>query len=224
MKNIKKIVTLLMLVLLTLPATSVIGTIGKEEENKTITLEYSIFNDDGNQIIKQMTVNENDITAFNEIIEEIFKEITSTDIQNLTNIIINLREKFGQNKIISIILDILSMRPLQKRVLILSNGYGPIFDINLKRDISLIKKFSLWYYIGVAGYTINSKTLIINLIPDIQLQFYRLIEGQQFGMMTKFKGFYMKIPSSVREQKQSHTFFFGYASKVRAFDLPDLQL
>lgn len=213
-----------MLVLLTLPVTSVIGTIGKEDENKTITLEYSIFNDDGSQIIRQMIVNENDITAFNIIIEEIFKEITSTDIQNLTDIIINLREKFGQNKIISIILDILSIRPLQKRVLILSNGYGPIFDINLKRDISIIKKFSLWYYLGISGYTANSKTLIINIIPDIQLQFYRLIEGQQFGMMTRFKGFYMKIPSSIREQKQSHTFFFGYAAKVRAFDLPDLQL
>lgn len=211
-----------MLVLLTLPATTVIGTIDKEEENKTITLEYSIFNDDGSQIIKQMTVNENDITAFNIIIEEIFKEITSSEIQNLTKIIVNLREKFGQNKIMSIILDILSIRPLQKRVLIISNGYGPIFDINLKTDISIIKKFCLWYYLGVAGYTITSKTLIIDYIPDIELQFYRLIEGQQFGMMTKFKGFYMRLPSNLQEQKQSHTFFFGHALKVRAFDLPDL--
>jgi hypothetical protein len=222
LKNIKKLVTLLILTLLILPATNVIGTIINEEENKTQTLEYTILNEDGSKIIKQMTVDENDITEFNEIIEEIFKEFTLSDIQNLTNTIKNLKERFGQNKIMSIILNILGMRPLQKRVLILSNGYGPILDLNLKKDISMIKKFSLWYYLGVGGYTINSKTLIIDLIPDAQLQFYRLIEGQQIGLMTRFKGFYMKIPGNLQEQKQSHTFFIGYASKVRAFDLPDL--
>lgn len=211
-----------MLILLTLPATNVIGSLIKEEENKTITLEYIIFEEDGKQINEQMTVNQNDITLFNEIIQEIFKTATSTDIINITDIIKNLQEKFGQNSILSLILKILQIRPIQKRTLILSNGYGPKLDLRLKRDISFTKIFSLWYYLGITSSTMNSKTLIIDPIPDTQLQFYRLIEGQQLGIMTKFKGFYMRIPSNFMEQKQSHTFFFGYTSKLWAFDLPDM--
>ena len=219
MKNIKKIIVLLMLVLITLPATNVMGTIPQEEENKTITLEYTIFKEDGSQIVQEITVDENDITTFNEIIPQIFEKITSTSYCNITEIINELKEKFGQNKILSTILGI---RPLQKRVFIISNGYGPKFDIRLKRDISIHKIFSLWYYLSTTSYSIKSKTLIIDPIPDAQLQFYRLIDGQQIGLMTRFTGFYIRIPSNLMEQTQSHTFFIGYAVKVRAFDLPDV--
>ena len=211
-----------MLILLILPATNAIGSLIKEEENNTITLEYIIFEEDGKQINEQITVNQNDITLFNEIIQEIFKTATSTNVINITDIIKNLQEKFGQNSILSLILKIIGLRPIQKRTLILSNGYGPKLDLRLKRDISFNKIFSLWYYVGMTSITINSKTLIIDPIPDTQLQFYRLIEGQQLGIMTKFKGFYMRIPSNFMEQKQSHTFFFGYTAKLWAFDLPDI--
>ena len=208
-----------MLVLIILPATNVMGTIPQEEENKTITLEYTLFKEDGSQIVQEITADANDIATFNEIIPQIFEKITSTDNCTIIEIIKELKEKFGQNKILSTILGI---RPLQKRVFILSNGYGPKFDIRLKRDISIHKLFSLWYYLSTTSYSINSKTLIIDPIPDAQLQFYRLIDGQQIGLMTRFTGFYIKIPSNFMEQTQSHTFFIGYAVKVRVFDLPDI--
>lgn len=211
-----------MLALIILPITNVMGTIPQEEENKTITLEYSIFQEDGNQIIQEITVDKNDINTFNKIIPQILEIITSTNNCTLIDLINQLKEKFGENKILSIISTILGIRPLQKRVLILSNGYGPKFDIRLKRDISIHKIFSLWYYTSTISGTINSKTLIIDPIPDAQLQFYRLIDGQQIGLMTRFTGFYIRIPSNLMEQKQSHTFFIGYATKVRVFDLPDI--
>lgn len=219
MNKIKKITVISILVLITLPATNVIGSIIQEEEYKTIPLEYSIFKEDGSQIIKQILVDKNDIASFNEIIQYIIENITSTDNFNIITIIKNLNENFSQNTILS---KISQIRPLQKRVLILSDGYGPKLDIHLKRDISLQKTFSLWYYLGTTSCTKNSKTIIIDPIPNYQLQFYRLIQGQQIGIMTRFIGFYMRIPSNLMEQKQSHTFFFGYAVKVRAFDLPDI--
>lgn len=221
MKNIKKMAVILMLALITLPTINVMGAIPQEEENKTINLEYSIFKEDGTQTIQEITVEEKDITSLNEIIEQIFEKTTSTDGCNILDIITELKEKFGQNTILSAISTILGIRPLQKRVFILSNGYGPKFDIRLRRDISIHKIYNLWYYQGTTSYTINSKTLIIDPIPDTQLQFYRLIEGQQIGLMTRFTGFYMRIPSNIKERTQSHTFFIGYAVKVRAFDLPD---
>ena len=211
-----------MLALIILPITNVMGAIPQEEENKTITLEYSIFQEDGSQIVKEITVDKNDIDTFNEIIPQIFEIITSTNNCTIIDLINQLKEKFGENKILSIITKILGIRPLQKRVLILSNGYGPKFDIRLKRDISIHKIFSLWYYTSTISGTTNSKTIIIDPIPDTKLQFYRLIEGQQIGLMTIFTGFYIRIPSNLMEQKQSHIFFIGYAAKVRTFDLPDI--
>jgi len=209
-----------MLVLITLPAINVMATIPQIEENK-ITLDYSIFNEDGTQTIREINVNENEIASFNEIIEQIIENITSTDNRNIMDILNELKEKFGQNTILSTILGI---RPLQKRVFIISNGYGPKFDIRLRRDISIHKIYNLWYYQGTTSYAINSKTIIIDPIPDAQLQFYRVIEGKQIGLMTRFTGFYIRIPSNIKEQTQSHTFFIGYAVKVRAFDLPEPEI
>ena len=197
------------------------ATTPQEEENKTIMLEYSIFNEDGTQTIKQININKDEIATFNEIIQQIFQINTSIDDYNIINIVQDLREKFNQNTILSTISKILSIRPLQKRVFIASNGYGPKLDIHIRRDISIHKIFSLWYYQGLTSCTKNSKTLIIDLIPDAQLQFFRLIDGQQIGLMSRFTGFYIRIPGNIMEQKQTHTFFIGYAVKVRAFDLPD---
>ena len=209
-----------MLVLITIPTINVIGTIPQQEENK-ITLEYSIFNEDGTQTIEQINVNENEIESFNEIINQIIENIISTDNCNIIEILQKLQEKFGKNTILSMILGI---RPLQKRVFILSNGYGPKFDIHLKRDIAIHKMFNLWYYPVTTSYSINSKTLIVDPIPNVQLQFYKLIEGQQIGIISRFTGFYIKIPSNIKEQTPSHTFFIGYAFKVRTFDLPDPEI
>jgi len=219
MKKIKTIAVFLMLVLIALPATNVMGAISQKEENKTITLEYSIFREDGSRIVREITVDKNEIASFNEMIQQIFEKITSKNNYDIMDIIKDLKEKFGQNSILSIISTILEMRPLQKRVFILSNGYGTKLDLHLKRDISFHKMFSFWHYLGKTGSSTNSKTLIIDPIPDAQLQFYRLIEGQQIGIMTKFTGFYMRIPGNFIEQTQSHIFFFGYAVKVRAIDL-----
>jgi competence CoiA-like predicted nuclease len=210
-----------MLALITIPTINVMGNIPQDEEENKINLEYSIFNEDGTQTIEQIYVNENEIASFNEIIEKIIENITSTDNYNIIEIIQNLQEKFGKNTILSTILGI---RPLQKRVFIISNGYGPKFDIRLRRDIAIHKIFNLWYYPITTSYTITSKTLIIDPIPNAQLQFYRLIQGQQIGLMTRFTGFYLRIPSNIKEQTQSHTFIIGYAVKVRAFDLPDPEI
>ncbi len=208
-----------MLIIITLPATNVIGTIIQSEENKTIPLEYSIFKEDGSRIIQQINIDENEISSFNEIIQQIFENITLNDNYNIIEIIRDLNVNLGKNKILSLIS---AIRPIQRRVLILSNGYGPKFDIQLKRDISLHKTFSYWFYLGLTGGIKNSKTIIIDPIPDAQLQFYRVIQGQQIGMMTRFTGLYIRIPGTLVEQSPSHTFFFGYAVKVRAFDLPDI--
>ena len=224
MKYIKKIIIFLILVLLTIPTINGLGIIPQKEENKTIPLEYSIFNEDGTETINQINITENEISSFNEIIQQIFEQITSTDNSNILDLIIKLKQKFSQNTIFSTISTILSIRPLQKRVFIISNGYGPKLDIHLRRDISIHKIFNLWYYQGITSNTINSKTIIIDPIPDAQLQFYRLIEGQQIGIMSRFTGFYIRIPGNIMEQKQTHTFFIGYAVKVRAFDLPEPQL
>lgn len=207
-----------MLVIIALPINSFRGIELQKEQSENINLEYILFKADGSQIIEEINMDKNDIALFNEIFPKIFEKIISNNYSNINDIIDDLEQEYGQNNILSIIAKI---RPLQKRVFIISNGYGSKFDLRLRMDLSIRKRLSFWYYTNTNESMKNSRTIIVDPIPRSQLQFSRLIEGKQIGMMKRFTGFYIRIPGNYMEDKQSHTFFFGYAVKVRAFDLPN---
>lgn len=212
-----------MLVFVALPLSNSIGAVSEKKESKSVSLQYVIFKTDGSKTIKEMNVKSVDIDIFNDIVSKIFEKINSKDKFEIEDIINDLELEFGKNKITSIFNMLSGIRPLKKRVFIFSDGYGNKLDLFLKTKISLHKRFTFWYYKNTNNPIQNSRTLIIDPIPDSKLQFFKLVNGMQFGMMTKFTGLYLRIPGDIMKDKQCHTFFFGYAKKVRAFDLPDIQ-
>jgi len=222
LKKIKAIVIFLTLVFIALPATNTMGAISQKEEIETTTLEYTSFESDGSINTKEIIFTKEDISQFSDIVSSLFEKISSKKYFDfdIGEIIDDLKEKFGQSGLLSIFSDLSKLRPLQKRVFIMSNGHGAKFDLQFKSDISMRKSLTFWHYFGNTESITSSKTLIIDPIP-IQ-PFFKILDGWQVGMMTKFIGFYIRIPGNFMEQKQSHTFFFGYAAKVRSIDLPDL--
>ena len=206
-----------MLIFIALPLAEITGANSQKEENNMINLEYSIFRADGSQINKDITISKEELDIFNEMIPKIFDAIKKNK-DDINKIFRDLETEYGQNGILSIISTISELRPLQKRVLILSNGYGTKFDLHLRSDISIHKSLTFWHYIINTG----SMTVIIDPIPNVNLEFIKVLHGWQVGMMSRFIGFYMRIPGNIKEQKPIHTFFFGYAKKVRSIDLPDM--
>ena len=222
MKKIKAIAIFLTLVFIALPATSTMGAISQKEEIETTTLEYTFFKSDGSINTKEIIFTKEDISQFSDIVAFLFEKISSKKYFDfdIREIIDDLKEEFGQSGLLSIFSSLSNLRPLQKRVFIMSNGHGAKFDLHFKSDISMRKSLTFWHYFGNTKSITPSKTLIIDPIP-IQ-PFYKILDGWQVGMMSRFIGFYIRIPGNFMEQKQSQTFFFGYAAKVRSIDLPDL--
>ena len=222
LKKKKIIAIFLMLIFIALPLAEIAGANSQKEENDMINLEYSIFRADGSQINKDITISKDELDLFNEMIPKIFDAVIKNNKDDINKILKDLETEYGQNSILSIISTISAVRPLQKRVLILSNGYGTKFDLRLRSDISIRRPLTFWHYIANSDLTTSSMTVIIDPIPNISLKFIKVLNGWQVGMMSRFIGFYMRIPGKITEQKQIHTFFFGYAVKVRSIDLPDM--
>ena len=221
MKNKKTIAIILTLIFVALPLSEITAANSQKEENDNINIEYSILTMDGTQINKDITINKDELEVFNEIIPKIFDTIIQKNENDINKILEDLKTKYGQNGLLSIISTIAGLRPLQKRVFIISNGYGTKFDLHLRSDFSIRKRFTIWHYIGNTDLTKSSTTVIIDPIPNINLKFIKVLSGWQIGIMSKFTGVYIRIPGKIQEQIQSQTFFFGYAVKVLPIDLPD---
>ena len=222
MKKKKTIAILLTLIFVALSLSEIIAAKPQKEENDNITIEYSIIRLDGSQISKDITINKEELDLFNEIIPKIFDAIIKKNENDINKILEDIETKYGQNSLLSIISTIAGLRPLEKRVFIISNGYGTKFDLHLRSDFSIRKRFTIWHYIGNNDLPNSSTTVIIDPIPNINLKFIKVLYGWQIGIMSKFTGLYIRIPGKITEQKQSHTFFFGYAVKVLPLDLPDI--
>jgi len=210
-----------MLVCVALPVTTAVGGVSEKEETETISLEYVIFGSDGSKTDAKLTVDSDEISKFREMIPQIYEKISSNNNFNLINIVKDLKKVFGLNGILSLFSRMSGIRPLQKRVFIISDGYGSKFDFNLRPKFSIYRDLSFWSYSNNKNSLTNSLTLVVDPIPNSGLQFVKLVNGMQIGMMSKFTGFYMRIPGKFMEDKQSHTLFFGYAKKVRVLDLFD---
>jgi hypothetical protein len=221
LKNKKTIAIILTLIFIALPLSEITAANSQNEENDKINIEYSILTMDGTQINKDTAINKEELNVFNEIISKIFDAITQKNENDINKILEDLKTEYGQNGLFSIISTIAGLRPLQKRVFIISNGYGTKFDLHLRSDFSLRKRFAIWHYIPDTDLTKSSTTVIIDPIPNVSLKFIKVLSGWQIGIMSKFTGIYIRIPGKIQEQIQSQTFFFGYAVKVLPLNLPD---
>jgi len=226
MNKIKFCVIGLTLIFLLLPATSAINQTNNNDQKTD--LQLSFFNNDRLTNIKSITLNKDDVNLFEDLIDEIIDKLESMENYDIKEIIEQLIENIKNSKLVqklkSLLESIKNFKPLQKGVFVISNGYGSKINLFSKRDISLRKNILMWHYLGNTNKLMKSRTVIIDPVPDSQMKFTKILNGWQVGLVNKFTGLYIRLPGSIVNQKECHTFFIGYASKIRSIDLPDITL
>ena len=221
LKKIKTFIVFLILMLLTLQTTTLGVYVTNTEKNEKIELSYQIFESDSIIEEKKITIDKQETALFGTIIERILDRMGSDNDLNLNEILNNLELDFGSNTILSLISKITGFSPLRKGAFIISEGYGRKIDFRSTTEFRMRKSINFWHYIRNTDQTEYSMTLTFNIIPNRELRFTELTEGWQIGLMRDFKGIYLRLPGNVLQNKNSHTFFVGYASRVNILDLPD---
>lgn len=190
------------------------------EDNK-IEVSYKIFKSDETIENEKITIDKKDANLFGTIIERIIEMIESRNIFDLDEILDNLELDLGRNSLLSLISRATGFGPLKRGAFIISEGYGRIIDFRTRTEFKMRKNIELWSYIRNTDQTEYSFTLTFNIIPNRELRFTELTPGRQIGFMRDFKGLYIRLPGNILQNKNSHTFFVGYASRVNILDLPD---
>lgn len=188
-----------------------------ETDQQVATLELLSCGDDGNFKFLSYKLTKEDLIELQKLIEEIIDSLSdSTDINSIID---EIKGKLKDTKLGKLLEDILRLPsgggPVQKRVFIMSNGYGKRFDLKLLPKIRVFKPYTFWSYYGLGNYMKRSKTIIINPSPPG----VRVLHGWQIGMMRRFIGIYIRLTGTMLDK--DHVFFIGYAYKVVAFDIPD---
>ena len=219
---------LCLLVTIAILLLSPVASLSKVTENSAtstsennITVELMYINQTGS-FVEKFNLSEIDWQNLTKIIYEFISNLTKAIINissnntsnisfpsNFTNIT-NPFEKFYENRtLLKIWYKIQSRRPLQKRVFIVSTGYGRRFDFRPFATLSFFKPFTFWFYFGGKNYTNRSTTIIVDpILPKV-----KILKGLQFGMMRRFIGIFIRISGTPLQK--SHLFFMGYAYKVR---------
>ena len=188
-----------------------------ETDQQVATLELLGCGDDGNFKFLSYKLTKEDLIELQKLIEEIIDSLS--DPTDINSIIDEIKGKLKDTKLGKLLEDILRPPsgggPVQKRVFIMSNGYGKRFDLKLLPKIRVFKPYTFWSYYGLGNYMKRSKTIIIDPSPPG----VRVLHGWQIGMMRRFIGIYIRLTGTMLDK--DHVFFIGYAYKVVAFDIPD---
>jgi len=225
MKNKILFAIFLTLLFLLLPVTNATVLTQKNvnsniENTKTVSVTF--FHQDGTIETRRFNFSKTELEEIKELIVNIMQKIQSNDNENIIDIIKQFSEKYNDRSLLREILNsFIKMRPLKKRAFIISYGCSGRLNIPWKADLRLFKSLTIWHYYGQSKflnqskYLNSSKTIIVDPFPPV----IRTLEGWQVGMMRRFVGLYIYASGSLFEKR--HTFFMGYAYKVRAIDLPE---
>lgn len=188
--------------------------VSSNQSDNGYTIVYcSVWREDGKVKTATYHLSKDELRDLNNIIARVVKRLQTCK----GNVEDAVREACRGCKASFWILEFLRdiIKPAQKRVFVVSNGFGKRFDIELEGELKVYKPFTFWHYYGGRNFIKRSTTIIIDpFLPKI-----RVFNGWQLGIMRRFVGLYIHIPGSML--RRDHTFFMGYAGKVRVLDLPD---
>ncbi|HEC82168.1 MAG TPA: hypothetical protein ENI42_07100 [Thermoplasmatales archaeon] len=221
MKNERILIALFFSLVLMLPLTNA----------TTNASEYLVPRSNENQTVSEYATVHCILTEEDGKVKTAVYHVSKGELKSLSNIISDLIERLqdykgsieeavrevcsNYNGNFPLLKFLLSVKPTQKRVFIVSNGFGKRFDVELRSKLRIYKPLTFWHYYGKYNYLNSSKTVIIDpILPRV-----RVLDGWQLGMMRRFVGLYIHISGSMTVK--DHTFFMGYAYRVRALDLPD---
>ena len=207
----RKIITIIFIasILLVSPILNTSGAVkdSTNEVKQTVTVQYTFFDQNGSIIERLFNISWEDLKNLNNSFSDIINKTLSGNFTNITEAI---KDFYDNHTWLKRWFRLQSLRPLEKRVFIVSSGYGKRIDIRPFASMSIYKPLTFWLYFGKSNYTNRSKTVIIDpILPKI-----RILKGFQFGMMRRFVGIYIRVSGSPFQK--DHIFFIGYAYKVRA--------
>jgi len=187
---------------------------GGEEEK--VAVYCTFFNKDGSRVTEKFFVSNRELDEIRSVISDLMERFRSEKREDVLGAIKMVCMKHREGSLSRRLVKFFeNLRPLQKRTFIVSNGFGRRFDVQHRSKVRVFKSFIFWHYYGQRKYLNFSKTIIVDpFLPKV-----RVLDGWQIGMMRRFIGLYIHVSGSMFEK--GHTFFMGYAYKVRALDLPD---
>jgi hypothetical protein len=175
--------------------------------------------------ITQLHLSEKDITTMEKFLPALLEKMsTATSYSGLIDTIQSFMAENGRHPVLILVLSLLiksidfnykinQLRPIRKNVFIISWGFtSKILSLG-KNKINLVRPMTGWYYSGRSNVVLNSRTIILDPYPFG----IKMLTGRQIGLMTDFKGLYIHRSGSIADK--AITFFFGFASIVRGFDL-----
>ena len=183
---------------------------------KTVDIEYTMFNVEGLPITDTVTVTEQELEEIMTILSLLMEKIgTCSDF----NEVVAILEKFTDectnpvvSKIFGSFLGIYIPLLPRGRVFIMSHGWGYKLRPFRSSSIKIRRFFTPWHY-SRHDLTLTAKTYMIKLFkPSI-----KILRGPQIGWMTQFFGLYIYVARSFPHK--SYTFFFGSAWNSRGIDL-----
>jgi len=187
-----------------------------EPTQKTIDIEYTIFNIDGTPITDTVTVSEEELDGIMATLSLLLEKVEQcTDF----NEIVAILEKFAEDCTDPALEQIfcsfmgryLPCLPVG-RTFVMSHGWGYKLRPFKCHQLKIRKFFTTWHY-GQHDFTLRAKTYIFRFLrPKI-----KILKGPQFGWMTQFFGIYLYIARSFPHK--SYTFFFGSTWNARGIDL-----
>ena len=180
--------------------------------NRSVAVQLGSVTDEGIFDTETVLMNEAELIELENAFTDIIEKAKSVKGSNgLTDLIDNV---LGGNNPIKyrISKSILKTKMSHSRVFIISFGRNYDFNPFKQNDLKIRKPFTMWHY--SANTMIKGRTLIIR---PLALMSSELISGRQFGIMTKFTGFYLHVSRTFPEQ--SYTFFIGTARHANGIEL-----
>ena len=182
------------------------------KNNRSVAVEMGSVTDEGIFDTQTFLMSEAELEELEDAFIEIIgnaKSVRSTN--GLTKILDNILG--GDHPIkYRISKTILKSKLSHSRVFIISFGRNYDFNPFKQNDLKIRKPFTMWHY--SANTMVKSRTLIIR---PLALMSSEMLAGRQFGIMTKFTGFYLHVSRTFPEQ--SYTFFIGTARHANGMEL-----
>jgi len=175
--------------------------------------------------LASIQLSEQDLTTMEKFLPILVEKMqTATSYSEIVNIAQSFVKEYGRHPVLVLVLALLiktinfqykfgQFRPVRKNAFVISWGFTNKLRSYKSLGIQMIRPITSWYYSARFNVVLDSRTIILDPYPLS----IKVITGRQIGYMTNFIGLYIHR-SGINDQ-QSVTYFFGYATIIRAFDL-----
>jgi hypothetical protein len=175
--------------------------------------------------LTSVQLSEKDLTTMEEFLPVLVEKIQAgTSCSELVEIVKNFITDYGRHPVLVLILTLLiktinfnfklgQFLPARRNAFVISWGFTHRLLSYRSLGIQMIRPITGWYYSGKSNVLLDSRTIILDLYPLS----IKVLTVRQIGFMTNFIGLY--IHRSGTNSDNALTYFFGYASIIRGFDL-----